>query len=450
MSIHQQFPNGSDRQSSVSIASDISASNLARTDNHLLVKKFTSLDSKVVQKILDVLGRPAIRMVFWDGTTIPTDVDEPIATLYFRDRASLYQTLWYPELRFGDLYTEGRVEVEGDLPGLLHVVYQGLKNNGPTPWLARLNGWLVNRKIFNTRGRAAENIHHHYDIGNDFYRLWLDQVAMQYTCAYYPDPGLSLEDAQLAKMRHICRKLQLKPGDTVVEAGCGWGGFARYMAKNYDVSVKAYNISREQVNYARDVARAEGLTDRVEYVQDDYRNIRGQFDVFVSVGMLEHVGPSHYPVLGEVISHCLKADGRGLIHSIGRNRPRPINPWIERRIFPGAYPPTLRETMDIFESSNMSVTDVENLRLHYAKTLEEWLQRYEQHIDQVEAMMDERFVRSWRLYLAGSKAAFTSGKLQLFQLLFTRDDNNKLPWSRQHLYHPGDEGKAELPATTND
>ncbi len=172
----------------------------------------------------------------------------------------------------------------------------------------------------------------------------------------------------------------------------------------------------------------------MEYVLDDYRNISGEFDVFVSVGMLEHVGTAYYPTLGNVINRCLKPGGRGLIHSIGRNRPRPMNAWIERRIFPGAYPPTLREMMHIFETNRLSVLDVENLRMHYALTLKAWLQRYEQHAGQVEEMMDERFVRTWRLYLAGSQAAFTSGQLQLFQLVFAREEDNDIPWSRTHQY----------------
>ncbi len=392
------------------------------------------LDRLTARKILQFIGQPPIRLVLWDGSQFTTGVDDPIATLYFRDRASLYLTLLRPELSWGDHYSDGRIEVDGDLTGLLDVVYRGLESGSDWAWLNWLNSSLLHRKILNTFNKAADNIHHHYDIGNDFYRLWLDENAMQYTCAYYADPAMSLEDAQLAKMSHVCRKLQLQPGDTVVEAGCGWGGFALFMAKNHDVTVKAYNISREQVAYAREKAEAMGLADRVEYVLDDYRNIRGEFDVFVSVGMLEHVGPIHYPVLGQVIDGCLKPGGRGLIHSIGRNRPRPMNAWIERRIFPGAYPPTLREMMDIFETNRFSVLDVENLRMHYALTLDSWLRRYELHADQVEKMMDERFVRTWRLYLSGSKAAFTAGRLQLFQVLFAREQDNDIPWTRAHQY----------------
>ena len=392
------------------------------------------LDHRVARILLQLLGQPEISMILWDGTIVSSSSSEPIASLRFRDRSSLYLTLLRPELNFGDLYSAGRVEIDGDLNNLLEVVYQGLQRGEHWRFFHWMNRSLGHRKIRNGFRRAADNIHHHYDIGNDFYQLWLDQEAMQYTCAYYPEADMTLEQAQIAKMRHVCRKLQLKPGDQIVEAGCGWGGFALYMAKNHDVRVKAYNISREQVKYAREKAESQGLDDRVDYVLDDYRNIKGKYDVFVSVGMLEHVGPEHFPVLGQVIDRCLKPAGRGLIHSIGRNCPKPMNAWIERRIFPGAYPPALGEMMSIFESSRLSVLDLENLRLHYARTLEAWSQRFEQHSGQVEKMMDRQFVRAWRLYLAGSRAAFTSGNLQLFQILFTRETNNNIPWSRAHQY----------------
>jgi len=264
---------------------------------------------------------------------------------------------------------------------------------------------------------------------------------MQYTCAYFPDPQMTLEQAQVSKMEHICRKLRLKPGDTVIEAGCGWGGFARYLAKHHGVTVRAYNISHEQITYARERAREEGLSDHIQYIEDDFRNISGECDAFVSVGMLEHVGLDNYRALGDVIDRCLRPNGRGLIHSIGRNRHLPLSEWIAKRIFPGAYPPTLWEMKDIFEPHAFSIQDVENLRLHYAKTLEHWLSRYEAHVDQVRVMFDENFVRAWRLYLAGSAATFRAGGLQLFQVLFTHRLNNDLPWSRAYLSEdikPGD------------
>jgi cyclopropane-fatty-acyl-phospholipid synthase len=346
----------------------------------------------------------------------------------------LLKTISNPELHWGDLYTAGEVDFEGDLAEFMAAIYHCIAGKGKGSLLRRVVLWLGHRRIANSHDKARENINHHYDIGNDFYQLWLDKEVMQYTCAYYSNPDFSLEQAQVAKLHHVCRKLQLKPGDNVVEAGCGWGGLALFMARHYGAKVRAYNISAEQVKYATKIAANEGLSNLVEYVLDDYRNISGEYDVFVSVGMLEHVGNRDYPGFGKIIQRCLKPQGRGLIHTIGRNTPGPMNAWVERRIFPGAYPPTIAEMMDIFDPGGLSVTDIENLRLHYSKTLEHWLQRFEQDKDQVEIILDKSFVRAWRLYLAGSIAAFNTGNLQLFQVVFTHAENNELPWSRAHLY----------------
>jgi cyclopropane-fatty-acyl-phospholipid synthase len=282
----------------------------------------------------------------------------------------------------------------------------------------------------NTLGGSRSNIYHHYDIGDDFYRLWLDR-EMVYTCAFFPTPQVSLEEAQVAKMDLVCSKLWLKPRETVVEAGCGWGALALHMARHYGVNVKAYNVSREQIAYARKRANAEGLDSRVEFIEDDYRMIRGEFDVFVSIGMLEHVGVDHYRDLGEVIHRCLKPAGRGILHTIGRDYPGRLNAWIERRIFPGAYAPSLREIMKVLEPRSFSVLDVENLRLHYALTLQHWLDRFQAAEARVKEMFDEAFVRAWRLYLAGSLAAFHTGSLQLFQVVFARHGSNEIPWVRR-------------------
>jgi len=257
---------------------------------------------------------------------------------------------------------------------------------------------------------------------------------MAYTCAYYPTPTSALDEAQVAKMDHVCRKMRLKPGERVVEAGCGWGSLAIHMAQHYGVKVRAFNISKEQVAFARERVQREGLGSSVEFVLDDYRNIGGKYDAFVSVGMLEHVGVEHYPALGRVISQCLGNVGRGLIHSIGRNFPAPMHPWIEKRIFPGACPPALSEMSQIFEPWNLSILDVENIRLHYARTLRHWMDLYDGASDKVAEMFDEKFVRMWRLYLAGSVAAFTTGTLQLFQVLFAPGQSNDVPWTRDYIY----------------
>ena len=386
----------------------------------------------LVTRAMRAIGDPPVKIVLWCGQEIYNHEGNTVARVLIRDRGALLKLVSDPELYFGELYSAQRIDVQGNLLEFLETVYRD--------WLQNLHGQTGKKLLApfydarrNTLIGSRRNIHHHYDIGNDFYKLWLDE-RMVYTCAYFPDPNTSLEDAQFAKLDHICRKLRLRPGEKVVEAGCGWGALALHMAKHYGVKVTAYNISKEQIIFARQRAQAEGLDGQVEFIEDDYRNVLGEFDAFVSVGMLEHVGTEHYQELGSVVDRVLKDTGRGLIHTIGLNYPRPMDAWTERHIFPGACPPSLGQMMQIFEPFDFSVLDVENLRLHYAKTLEHWLQRYEDNVERVTEMFDPAFVRAWRLYLAGSLTAFKMGGMQLFQVTFTRAGNNQIPWTRQCLY----------------
>ncbi|MGD2112815.1 MAG: cyclopropane-fatty-acyl-phospholipid synthase family protein [Gammaproteobacteria bacterium] len=393
----------------------------------------TALEQRTLQKLLAVLGSPPVQFVLWEDTRVPPRAAPGDKRVHLHDRRTLWQLVGNPELSFGDAYSRGTLSVEGDLVEFLELIFRAMAEaRRQSPLLNTLLHWR-NRARVNTPDKSRSNIHHHYNLGNDFFRLWLDEELV-YTCAYFPAPDLSLEQAQYAKMAHVCRKLRLQPGERVIEAGCGWGTLALYMAREYGVRVRAYNLSGEQIRYARERAAADGLERQVEFIEDDYRNISGQCDAFVSVGMLEHVGRANYGTLGNLIDRCLAPAGRGLIHSIGRDRPCPMNAWIEKRIFPGAYPPTLREMMDVFEPAGFSVLDVENLRLHYARTLEHWLARYTARQDEVRARFDDDFVRAWRLYLAGSAASFTTGWLQLYQVVFTRAGMNDIPWSREHLY----------------
>jgi cyclopropane-fatty-acyl-phospholipid synthase len=391
------------------------------------------LDRWLLRTLLKGMGTPAIRAALWDGNDVDFGSAATPSTplrMVVHNRLTLFRLMANPLLYFGDDFSAGNLDVEGSLVAFLEAVYRAQQRPGEVRRRSRpVPNWQ--RETFNSPSESRHNVHHHYDLGNDFYRLWLDR-EMLYTCAYYPGPDHTLEEAQLAKMELVCRKLGLKGGERVIEAGCGWGGLARYMARHYGAKVRAFNISREQVAYARQRAKEEGI-EGVEYVEDDYRNISGECDAFVSIGMLEHVGPNNYHGLGEVIDRTLSRNGFGLIHSIGQNLAEPMSDWIDKRIFPGSYPPTIREMMEIFEPYAFSILDLENLRLHYARTLEQWLERYEAHADRVAQMFDEAFVRAWRLYLCGSLAGFTTGSLQLFQVLFSRRGNNEAPLTRDHL-----------------
>ncbi|MDQ7007145.1 MAG: cyclopropane-fatty-acyl-phospholipid synthase family protein [Acidobacteriota bacterium] len=390
----------------------------------------TPVERWLIRRLLAAKRCPPIRVVAWTGQEFGASRAEAVATLVIRDRRSLWSMALRPELGFGEAYSRGSVEVEGSLVDLLEAVYRAV---GPHRSVEhRFSGLRSRLRHGNSLTGSKANIHHHYDLGNEFYSWWLDE-RMLYTCAYFPTREADLEAAQVAKMDLVARKLRLQPGETVVEAGCGWGALAMHFAEHYGVRVKAFNISTEQIRWARESARRRGLEGRVEFIEDDYRNVSGRFDVFVSVGMLEHVGRDHYPDLGGVVDRVLSPQGRGLVHTIGRVHPRPLNPWIEKHIFPGAYPPTLKEMMDLFEPFDLPVLDVENLRAHYALTLEHWLQRYERSIDKVRRRYDENFARTWRLYLSGSIASFRSGHLQLFQVLFGRHAYQEA-WTREELY----------------
>ncbi len=397
----------------------------------------TALERRLCRRLLQAVEGRCVRIVLWNGEEISLDDRQAAIRLVIRDRRTLRKLLFDPQWEFGEAYSEGRLEIEGGLRELLDIRYRADQNtskpgNRPSVFIRFLEH-LRHWRHVNSIAGSRENIHHHYDLGNDFYRLWLDD-RMVYSCAYFAEPTMTLEQAQQAKLDYVCRKLGLHSGESVVEVGGGWGALAVHIARHYGCRVKSFNISREQIEHARERVRAGGLSGQVEIIEDDYRNIAGRFDALVSLGMLEHVGRKHYREFGEMADRCLTDHGRALIQTIGQNQAASNNPWIERRIFPGGYLPTLREFMDIVEPWNFSIADVENLRPHYAKTLECWLARFEAAADKVRQMFDERFVRMWRLYLTGSASAFASGTLQLFQILFTRGGKTGIPWTRAQWY----------------
>jgi cyclopropane-fatty-acyl-phospholipid synthase len=379
-----------------------------------------------LQRRLTTVG---VRLRLWDGSTSDTGAASH-GELIARDRAALLGLIVNPDLWFGEAYMAGSLDVRGELEPILEALCR-VSPLTPSPW-NRLRARLASG---NTLTRSRRNVHHHYDIGNEFYRLWLDEQLV-YTCAYFESPDAPLDDAQRAKLDLVCRKLALQPGERVLEAGCGWGALALHMAREYGVDVQAFNLSHEQIAYAQRRAADEGLDGRVEFIEDDYRTAAGEFDVFVSIGMLEHVGRRHFASLADVIRRTMRnGHARGLLHFIGRDTPRPLNSWIRRRIFPGAYPPTLSEVVDgILAPAGMSVLDAENLRLHYARTLAHWRQRFLAETEAVRARHGDAFLRAWHLYLAGSEAAFATGWLQLFQVTFAPAAAAPPYWTRAKLY----------------
>jgi cyclopropane-fatty-acyl-phospholipid synthase len=392
-----------------------------------------SFDRSVIRWIMKSVGNPRISVRLWNGDEFRITEARPVACLEFRSRRAVFELLRSPSVGFGECYSKGLIDVHGDFLAFANEITAAItRHRHNSYYLSRLRS-LLHAARRNSLSRSRHNVHHHYDLGNDFYKLWLDEL-MVYTCAYYDTPAATLDEAQVAKLDHVCRKLQLRPGQKVIEAGCGWGALALHMAEHYGVEVIAYNNSTEQVAYARERAAAAELNGRVTFVEDDYRTIDQRCDVFVSVGMLEHVGLANFRLLGELIQRVLKPDGFGLVHSIGRSFPNRTDSWITKHIFPGGHIPSLSEMMSVFEPQKFSILDVENLRPHYARTCASWLQNFEAEADKVAEMYDEEFVRMWRLYLAGSSAGFESGTLQLYQVLFTPRGNNDVPWTRHYQY----------------
>jgi cyclopropane-fatty-acyl-phospholipid synthase len=291
---------------------------------------------------------------------------------------------------------------------------------------------LKRLKQRNSAAASRANVRHHYDLSNEFYKLWLD-IDMNYSCAYFAEESDTLEIAQQRKLRHIASKLGLKPGQRVLDIGCGWGGMALYLAAQMDVQVLGVTLSTEQLALARQRAEERGLSGRVKFELMDYRAVTGSFDRIVSIGMFEHVGVQQFGEYFGTIKRLLTDDGLALVHSIGRKAgPGQTGAWVRRDIFPGGYSPALSETLTAVEKTGLWVTDIEILRLHYAKTLAEWERRFQSHRHEIAGMMDERFCRMWEFYLISSELAFSHGKHMNFQLQLTKNVR-ALPLTRDYM-----------------
>ncbi|WP_309083999.1 cyclopropane-fatty-acyl-phospholipid synthase family protein [Chelativorans sp.] len=342
-----------------------------------------------------------------------------------------------PMLAVPEAYMDGEMDfLEGDVLGLLKITYQNFERGGKEALVMKLGEGVryVFRRLhqYNPASRSKRNVQRHYDLSGEMYRLFLDE-DMQYSCAYYPDPGISLEEAQRLKKRHIMAKLALQPGQKVLDIGSGWGGLGLDIARTFNASVLGVTLSQEQHAVAQRRARESGLADKARFEIADYRALTGPFDRIVSVGMFEHVGINHYRTFFEKCAQLLADDGVMLLHTIGRTSgPSVTNAFIRKYIFPGGYIPALSEVVPAIEKAGLIITDVEILRLHYAETLKAWRERFMANRAKAVEIYDERFARMWEFYLAGSEASFRWQDMVNFQIQITKR-REALPVTRDYM-----------------
>lgn len=392
---------------------------------------FSALMKKIVKHgSLTVIRQDGRQVEFGDGT------GEPVV-IRFHDRTVSSEIALNPYLKLGEAFMDGRMTVDkpSTIYELLDVLTANLGRSFAGP-VFEVYGALrrMKRRIdqHNPVGKAQKNVAHHYDLDGGIYDLFLDRDK-QYSCAYFQRPDMTLEEAQLAKKRHIAAKLGIEPGMRVLDIGCGWGGMALTLAEETGAEVVGVTLSREQLKVAQRRAEEKGLGAQVEFRLQDYRQIKENFDRIVSVGMFEHVGVGHYREYFDRVTNLLTHDGVALIHTIGRlDGPGSTNPWIAKYIFPGGYIPALSEMAGVVERTGLLMSDVEILRLHYAETLREWRRRFLERRETAAQIYDERFCRMWEFYLAGSETSFRNEGMVVFQMQLAKKID-ALPLTRDYM-----------------
>ena len=384
-----------------------------------------------------VQGRLTVRWPDGRVTTYDGRQPGPEAGLAITQPRAITAITFNPSMAIGECFMDGSLEpLDCSIYELLDVLVSNLMAGGRNPAVAVRSalGRAMRRVAqYNPAYRARRNVAHHYDLNGRLYSLFLDRDR-QYSCAYFPRGNETIDEAQIAKKRHIAAKLLLdRPGLSVLDIGCGWGGMALTLARDYGARVTGITLSSEQLAEARARAEAEGLSDQVKFELVDYRSMNRSFDRIVSVGMFEHVGVGHYAQFFAMLQRCLKPDGVALLHAIGRSDgPGHTAPWIAKYIFPGGYSPALSEVLPAIERSGLIATDIEILRLHYAETLRIWRRRFIANRDAIATLYDERFCRMFEFYLAGSEIAFRREHHMVFQIQITRDQT-AAPLTRDYI-----------------
>ncbi len=394
------------------------------------------------QKILETglrgfFKEGALTVTWPDGseTSFGDGVGETVG-LHIHSEALPRRILTNPDLAFGEGYVSGDLTFkEDDLDGFLRLALTNRNKGGGFLFQSTRAVRKLARAalLYNPLGRAQDNVAHHYDLSAQLYDMFLD-TDRQYSCAFFPDPDLTLEDAQIEKKRHIARKLCLEPGMRVLDIGCGWGGMALTLAQEFGVHVTGVTLSKEQHALATSRVQQAGLSDKIDIRLQDYREVDEVFDRVVSVGMFEHVGPRNYTEFFSHLSRLMGDDSVCLIHTIANDgAPILTSPWITKYIFPGGHIPSMQEIAPHYEKTDLRLTDVEVWRNHYAETLRHWYDRFAANQAEAEALYDEAFVRMWRYYLKTSEHTFRYGRQVVFQMQFSRA-HTTVPLTRDYIY----------------
>ncbi|HHD2716769.1 TPA: class I SAM-dependent methyltransferase [Clostridium perfringens] len=390
------------------------------------------INKSIVKSIAEHLSDRPFDLEYWDGEVIKYGNGDPEFKVIIKNFPSKKELLADPSVALGEAYMKGDIDIEGDLQKFFESIIRNKDSFMNKNTVFRLASKIKAPSLM----KSKKDIAHHYDIGNDFYSLWLDKT-MSYSCGYFKNPTDTLYDAQMNKIHHILKKLNLKEGQHLLDIGCGWGYLIIEASKLYKVKALGITLSEEQFKKAKERIKQEGLEDLVDVQLMDYRNLEKsnlEFDRIVSVGMAEHVGHTNLPLFFKNVDSVLKESGLFLLHNITNLVETEGNKWITTYIFPGGYLPTLREELNIAADINFRTLDVESLRLHYMKTLEEWCKNFMNHLDEERDMFDDEFLRMWHLYLATCAAAFHYWDIDIHQILFSKGINNTLPMTRKYLY----------------
>jgi len=380
-------------------------------------------------------------IVFADGSEFHHGVGEPAFTLIFRNRRASLRTLLFGHVGLLEAYFAGDLDVEGSLQMAFRAGMDMSLGKPPSGLLKLRNSLHEWRHTNRSIAQAKANARFHYGLGTEFYRLWLDREAMMYTCAYWKEGTTSIEEAQRNKLDHVARKIRLQPGETFVDIGCGFGGFMFHAWERYGALGTGINTTTEQVEWLRAEIHRRGLADKLQVIEADFREIPGQYDKVVSIGVLEHAGRDQLFEVVRAHAKALKPGGLGMLHFIGHVGVFDTEYYIREYIFPGGWIPSLSETLAAMDACGLEILDVENLRRHYAHTLDAWASRFDEHWPKIQALdpkrFDERFRRQWRTYLWSCAEMFRSknSRTHLFQILFSKGNvGDDHPMSRAYLY----------------